>query len=212
MDELKNLSIIPLRYSMISSLLHNYKDTKNKVRKMEKSGLLIRLKKGLYVVSPKVTHENVSKNLISNHLYGPSYISLETALSFYGLIPERTVATYAVTSKRGKKYETPLGYFEYVGVSEKYFSIGVRQESLKKQFSFLIATPEKALCDIIITRAGIRFQSKKAIREFLMKDLRFDMSSMVKWNLSIIELCQEAGYKKKELFLLKEYLKDEYGI
>jgi len=212
MDKLKNFGIIPIRFSTISDILHKYKDSKNKVRMMEKSDQLIRLKKGLYVVSPKITDENLSKNLISNHLYGPSYVSLESALSFHGLIPERTVVCYAITSKRKKIYQTPLGKFEYISVPQRYFSIGIQQQTLPKQLTFLIASPEKALCDLIITKTGLRFQSIKAIKEFLLEDLRFDMENMPKWNLSIIEHCSETGYKKKELLLLKEYIKNEYGI
>jgi predicted transcriptional regulator of viral defense system len=212
MDELKHFGIIPFRYQTISSILNTYKDPKNKVRMLEKTGKLIRLKKGLYVVSPKITNETLSKNLISNHLYGPSYVSLESALSYYGLIPERTVVSYAVTSKRKKHFETPLGNFEYISVPTSYFSIGLRQETQNKQYTFLIASPVKALCDLIITKAGIRFQSKNAIKKFLLEDLRFDTHSLSGWDLSIIDQCRETGYKKKEFLLLKEYIKDEYGI
>jgi predicted transcriptional regulator of viral defense system len=212
MKELKEFGIIPLRYSVVSSILHGYKYPKNKVRAMEKSGQLIRLKKGLYVVSPKITEQNLSKNLISNHLYGPSYVSLESALSFYGLIPERTHVNYAITSKRKKQFETPLGNFLYISVPIKYFSIGLKRQSLNNSYRFLIASPEKALCDLIITKAGIRFQSKKAIKEFLLEDIRFDMQNMAKWDFSIIDQCAETAYKKKELCLLKEFIKDEYNI
>jgi len=212
MEKLRDFGVIPLRYSVISSLLQSYKDPKNKVRMMEKSGQLIRLKKGLYVVSPKISKQNLSKNLISNHLYGPSYVSLESALSYYGLIPERTVDTYAITSGRKKHFETPLGHFHYIGLPSQYFAIGIRLQTHNDEYAFLIASPEKALCDFIITRAGLRFQSKKAIKKFILEDIRFDNQNMAGWDISIIDQCIEAGYKKKELKLLKEYIKDENCI
>jgi len=68
------------------------------------------------------------------------------------------------------------------------------------------------LCDFIITRAGLRFQSKKAIKKFILEDIRFDNQNMVGWDISIIDQCIEAGYKKRELKLLKEYIKDENCI
>jgi len=60
----------------------------NKISELEKSGKIIRLKKGIYVVSPKESGKLLSMELIVNHLYGPSYVSMESALRYYGLIPE----------------------------------------------------------------------------------------------------------------------------
>ncbi len=212
MEKLRDFGIIPLRYGVISNLLQSYKYPKNKVTTMEKKGELIRLKKGLYVVSPEISKQNLSKNLISNHLYGPSYVSLETALSYYGLIPERTITTYALTAKRKKTYQTPLGNFEYLSIPSQYFSIGIRQQTQNMEYAFLIASPEKALCDLIITRAGIRFQSMKAIKNFLLEDMRFDLQTIANWDVSIIDQCIGVGYKNNELKLLKKYIQDENGI
>lgn len=212
MDKLKEFGIIPIRFSSISSVLHTFNDPKNKVRALQESGKVIRLKKGLYVVSPLVTQKALSKNLISNHLYGPSYVSLESALSYYGFIPERTVVTYAITSKRKKLFSTSLGNFEYISVPSAYFPSGINQQTFSDQFVFLIASHEKALCDLIMTKTGLRLQSKKAMEKFLLEDIRLDIQSIPHWDLSIIEQCIETGYKKKELGLLKEYIRNEYNI
>ena len=152
MQELKEFGIIPVDFKTISSKLSLYKSPRDKVSRLEKSNILIRLKKGLYIVSPDITNQSISKELIANHLYGPSYISLENALSFYGLIPERVYTTLSVTSKRKKSYNTPYGVFEYITVPIKYFSIGISQEIVQNSYEYLIATPEKALCDLIVTK------------------------------------------------------------
>jgi hypothetical protein len=62
---------------------------------------------------------------IANPLYGPSYISLEYALSYYGLIPERVESITSVTTKRSKKFITPLGSFSYEHIPLKAYPIGI---------------------------------------------------------------------------------------
>ena len=212
MQELKEFGIIPVDFKTISSKLSHYKSPRDKVSSLKKSNQLVRLKKGLYIVSPEITNQSVSKELIANHLYGPSYISLETALSFYGIIPERVYSTLSVTSKRKKRYNTPLGIFEYRTVPVKYLSIGISQEIVQNSYAYLMASPEKAMCDLIVTKSGIRFQSLKAITEYLEHDLRADLDVIKKWDLTIIDDCIKYGYKKEELRLLRNFIKNERSI
>ncbi|MCD4736249.1 MAG: hypothetical protein K8R53_09415, partial [Bacteroidales bacterium] len=195
-----------------SSKLSLYKSQRDKVSSLKKSNLLIRLKKGLYIVSPDFTNQSISKELIANHLYGPSYISLENALSFHGLIPERVYSTLSVTSKRKKTYNTPFGIFEYKTVPVKYFPTGISLEIVQNSFAYLIATPEKALCDLILTKSGIRIQSLKAITEYLEQDLRVNFDVVKKWDLNIFDECIKYGYKKEELRLLRKFIENEYSI
>ncbi len=105
--------------------------------RMIEHGLLKRLKKDLYVpvfYTPKDFE-------IANHLYLPSYISLETALSFYGIIPEFTYSIISVTIRKSNKVILSGKEFDYVHISSKYFYDYVRSDG------FWIATPEKALID-----------------------------------------------------------------
>ncbi|MDP3643299.1 MAG: hypothetical protein Q8S54_08945, partial [Bacteroidota bacterium] len=89
MNVLEQFGIVPIDFITLVAVLGEYRYPGDKVSKMEKKGELIRLKKGLFVVSPNIHRMTISKELIANHLYGPSYISCENALSFYKLIPER---------------------------------------------------------------------------------------------------------------------------
>jgi predicted transcriptional regulator of viral defense system len=179
-----------------------------KVSELEHKGLVIRIKRDLYVVSQKVHNQKISSELIANHLYGPSYISLESALAYYGLIPERVYSMRSICMKLHKQYETPIGLFEYVKVPEKYYSIGVSQEIIDDSYAFLIATPEKALCDKIITTQNLRIQSVRAMNEYLEEDLRFEMSALPSFNSEIIEECIEFGKKKTELTQLLNLLQN----
>ena len=207
MEAFTQYGIIPVDYATLITNLGAFKSPKDKVSKLEKSGALIRLKKGLYVISPDLSKQTLSVELIANHLSGPSYISFETALSYYGLIPERVYTIKSATTKRKKVYQTPIGIYEYITVPEKYFSIGLNQKIIQDSYAFIIATPEKALCDMILSTSGLRFQSKKAIEEYLREDIRIDIRTAGIFNFEIIKECTRFGYKKTELHLLYDALK-----
>ena len=207
MNLIEDIGVIPVDFSAISNFIGDFKAPKDKISKLEKSGKFIRLKKGLFVLSPEYSKKKISKELVANHLLGPSYISLESALAYYGIIPERAYTTRSVTIKRKKAFSTPLGTFEYLSVPNAYFPIGIKNELINSSFAFLIATPEKALCDLIITTSYFRIQSKKAMLEYLTEDLRIDLSSKPFSDLVILEECIETGRKKRELKILYELIR-----
>jgi predicted transcriptional regulator of viral defense system len=206
MKALEQFGIVPVDSAVLITMLRGYKSPKDKIAAMEKSGGLIRLKKGLFVVSPNVNNQTLSRELVANHLHGPSYISLESALSFYGLIPEKVFAVRSVTTKPSKEYTTPLGNFEYTTVPEDYFQIGIRQEIINNQYAYLIATPEKAICDMIVVTRNLRLQSVKAMQTYLEDDLRIDFSVLETYNTDIVRQCLETGKKKTELTQLLKFL------
>ena len=208
MERLKNIGIIPINKDILYSLYSDLKRPDVKISELERKGLIIRVKRDLYVVSPKVHHQEISSELVANHLYGPSYISVESALSYYDLIPERVCSMYSVCAKLHKSYETPLGRFEYIKMPEEYFPIGIHQEIINNSYSFLIATPEKALCDTIIASKNLKIQSVIAMREYLEEDLRFDMLALIPFDATIIRKCLEFGRKKTELTQLLNLLQN----
>ena len=205
-DALKQFGIIPFDTGTLKRVLDNFKSPKDKITSLEQSGLLIRLKRGVFVVSPKVHNKPLSKELIANHLYGSSYISLQTALSFYGLLPERVYTVCSMTTKRSSSFNNSLGNFDYTGITLPYFTIGVRQEIVNNEYAFLIATPEKALCDMIIQTKRLKLQSIKAMRNYLENDLRIDLSVFEHYDTEIIKQCIEVSNKKRELILLYKLL------
>jgi len=197
----------PIDYATLVTLLRHYRYPKDKIAAMEKQQRLIRIKKGLFVVAPQEGVGTISRELIANHLYGPSYVSLESALSYHNLIPERVYSVRSVTFKRAKKYDTPLGVFDYRTVSSDYFSIGIQQQVTKNNTTFLIASPEKALCDMLVLSSSLRLQSVKAVKIYLEEDLRIDLFENRSWNTEIISQCMEVGKKKTELSQLLKLLK-----
>ncbi len=204
---LEQFGIIPISFATLVSTLDGYKFPKDKISNLEKAGDLIRLKKGMFVVSPKLQNQPLSKELIANHLYGPSYISFESALSYYNFIPERVHIIRSMTLKRGRRFSTPLGNFEYTKAKNEYFKIGIHQEIIDNKYAYLIASPEKALCDMIVATPHLRIQSGKAMQEYLEQDLRIDLSSIKDYNTEIIKQCITFGKKKMELTQLYKLLK-----
>ncbi len=202
METLRSLHNIPFNSAVLKTFLSNLKYPKNKISDMEKRGEIIRLKKDLYVNNSV----SISKELISNHLYGVSYISLETALSYYGMIPERVYTVRSMTTKRAKLFSTPLGNFEYKTVPADYFSIGINQEIINNSYAFLIASSTKAICDIIVVTPNLRLQSVKAMQNYLTEDLRIDFEVLESLDKDIVRQCVEVGKKKGELGLLLEFL------
>ncbi|MDR1877393.1 MAG: hypothetical protein LBQ84_07200 [Flavobacteriaceae bacterium] len=208
MERLKNLGVIPVNKDVLYSLYDDLKQPKDKISELVRKGLVIRVKRNLYIVAPKVHNQEISRELVANHLYGPSYVSLESALAYYGLIPERVYMMRSVCTKLHKQYDTPLGHFEYIKVPENYYPIGVSQEIIDNSYAFLIASPEKALCDKILTTPNLRIQSVKAMQEYLEEDLRIDFSVVRNFNLGILRQCVEVGKKKGELGFLLKFLSE----
>lgn len=206
MEELMQLGGVPVDIAVLRSLFSSYNYPNDKIQALEDEGKLIRLKKGMYVVSPDVSGELLSVELIANHLYGPSYVSMESALRYYGLIPEKVFTVRSATTNRSKKFENSIAAFQYMSVNENYYSVGIIQKTADNKYTFLIASPEKALCDMIISTPHLYFYSIKAVETYLKEDLRLDMSAFAAMNKTIIEQCAATGKKKKSLEVLLKLL------
>ena len=124
--QLKEIGAIPVTTSVIESLYPKLKSADKKVVWLEKNGYIIRLKRGLYVVNPEHSGKTLSNELIANHLYAPSYISMSTALRYYGLIPEAVYTHQSMTVKHSRSFQTPLGNYDYKYIARDAFSVGVR--------------------------------------------------------------------------------------
>lgn len=179
-------------------LKYSNKDTK--LSREVKNGKIYRIINGLYE-----TDLNVPGYLLAASIYGPSYISFEYALSFYGLIPERvtTVTCATFDKKKKKKYDTLFGIFTYRDVPSSAYS----EEILLKQernYSYQIATPEKALCDKLYTLSPLYNYSN--LENMLFNDLRIDKDEFDKLNIEKIEKLSNL-YHSTNVVLLAKYLR-----
>ena len=195
-DILNQVGNTPFTPSVLMTLFSNTKQINDKARYLEQEGRIIRLKRGLYVRSAEDGAMPMPL-LIANHLYGPSYVSFHTVLRHYGLIPERVYETQSMTIKHGRSFDTPLVRLSYRSCSVDYFPIGIRQEQ-EGEDTYLIATPEKALCDVLLKTSGLSLTSTKKMELFLQQDLRFDMEALKSFDTDTLEQCRQKAQVKAE--------------
>lgn len=171
--------------AMLKEEWKSYGNPSTKIGRMVKEGVYIPIVRGLYE-----TDKTVPGYLLAESIYGPSYLSFEFALAFYGMIPE---AVYAFTSatfekKKKKKYDTPFGVYTYRDVPGEVFPYDVLMKK-EEGYYYKIALPEKALCDKLYTLPPVR--NKREMMELLFQDLRLDEESMNKLNRDELEtLCK----------------------
>lgn len=205
-EAIKPYTNLPLSRQVLLSLLHEYKRPNDKISELIKSGDLIPLKKGLYISGIKTDSIGPEPFLIANHLWGPSYVSLESALSYWGLIPERVYEVSSITMKLSKKYKTPTGRYSYRFMPSPYYSFGIKSIELSLGQVVLMATPEKALCDKIITTTGLALRSPIQTSNFLLEDLRIDPELLRKFNRKEIKSWIADAPKKESLRMLVKTL------
>jgi predicted transcriptional regulator of viral defense system len=130
--------------------LGNTSDKRANIARMIRSGELLQIRRGLYA-----TRRGIHPYCLAASIYGPSYISFETALAFHGLIPEAVHEITSATLKRAKEFENVFGRYRYRIVPRKVYSIGIERIT-EGDIPFLIASPTKALCDRIALEPRMR--------------------------------------------------------
>lgn len=151
-------------FPLFSSSLLGYLDAneqvlRNQLTGWKRRGLLLKLKKGLYILNENDREITPSRVFLANQLYPPSYVSTEYALMFYDLIPERVVDVTSVTTRKTMSFKNAFGLFVYQHLATKSFK-GFVEQSDENNHSFLIATPEKAVVDFIYFNLS-RFERDK---------------------------------------------------
>lgn len=205
-NSLLQLGNIPVTASTLESLFPLIKGGNQKVRSLEKDKQIIRLKRGLYVCNPEITGKVLSTDLIANHLYAPSYVSMSSALRYYGLIPEEVYTKQSMTLKHSRDFDTPLGRFEYTHISREAFSVGLT--SIKKEdYVFMMATPEKALCDLIANSPKVNLRYLKDAEIYLEEDIRMELEDFKQMNVEIFEKYINVGKKNESIRTLLRLMK-----
>ena len=154
--------------AMLLQELADYANPAAKIRRMAQSGQLVPIIKGLYE-----TDGTIPGHFLSGVIYGPSYLSFEFALSWHDLIPEAVYAFTSATCGKGrrKQYDTVFGTFVYRDIPIAAFPYGTTLHE-ENGYSFMLASPEKAICDLLYTRSPCG--SRMELRQLLFDDLRMD--------------------------------------
>lgn len=119
------------------------------VKRAIAGGQIIHIRRGLYCLAPKYQKKKLNLYALAEHLYGPSYVSLESALSWHGWIPEAVYTLTSASLGKSKEFKTPLGAFSYNRVPQNVFYAGVERLTDEAGDAFLMAQPIKALADYV---------------------------------------------------------------
>ena len=204
-NSVKAFTNAPLNRFVILDVLKNYKRLNDKISELIKNGDLLQLKKGLCSWSQLRCGESGTFRDRKSFVW-PSYVSLESAMSYWGLIPERVYEVSSITIKLSKKYQTPKGRFSYRSMPFPYYSFGTLSVELSPGQVAIIATPEKAVCDKIIATSGLILRSTAQKLNFLLDDLRIDRALLQKFNLKEVSLWIKDAPKNESLRILVKTL------
>jgi len=198
----------PLNRQILMGMLKDYKRPYDKINELVRKEVLIPVKKGIFVPGPSMHLRTPEPFLLANHLTGPSYVSMETALSYRGLIPEKVFEISSATIGRSGTYNTSTGRFSYIHLPLPYYSFGQQSVTLAENQVALVATAEKALCDKIVTTSGLLFRSVVQLKEWLIEDMRMDRATLSSLNPGMIRSWMNKAPKKTTLQLLIKILED----
>lgn len=152
---------------------------------------IIPLRRGVYGLGKKYRRQPFNLFELANKIYVPSYVSLESALSYHGWIPEATYTTTSISAKRSKEFDTLVGMFSYCRIPPFNF-IGVERVAEGRSI-FLMASPTKALIDHVY----INKIEGMGIKE-LAESLRIESDHLGQISLEIVARLVET-YKSKRI-------------
>ena len=164
-------------YQTLLTALREYKRPRDRITRLLSQGTIVRVKKGLYVFGEDERREPAHKGVLANLIFGPSYVSLEYALQYHGLIPEKVETVTSVALGRSREFTTPLGRFTYRTIPLSAFRTGVERVEIGQGRHYLQALPEKALADKLYADK-VPPPTLKNIRAYLIEDLRTDPDAL----------------------------------
>lgn len=197
-EKIKNLPFFGSDAVEIFSL--SPKAMRNQLTRWKKQGRLLELKRGLYALAKSERQTPLSREVAAGSIYQPSYISLESALSRYKLIPEKVTALTSVTTRKTKKFTNPEGVFIYRHLKTALY-FGFVSKKDEYGFPYLLAEPEKALLDYLYLNLG---KINPEDKHYLTQSLRLQNRSLLnKKRLSLFA----QRFKVKKLNCILEQLK-----
>ena len=167
-DLIKKTADLPCFTTSFLAAGGNLSQIRLQLSRWVKDGRIIKLHKGLYTVAEPYRKVKAEPFCIANNLKKPSYVSLQSALSLHGMIPEFVPTVTSVTTARPQVIETPLGRFYFRHIDKDFF-YGYSQTELSKGQIAFVARPEKALLDLIYLTAG--GDRKEFVEELRLQNL-----------------------------------------
>jgi len=128
------------------------------------AGEVLRVARGLYCLRTDFLNFKLEPHVFAPLICGPSYLSFESALAYWGWIPEAVFSFASASLGRSREFETPFGMFSYRRVPQESFYAGVERVDLEAGGAFYVAGPLKALADLVYL-IGCDWESAKPLRE-----------------------------------------------
>lgn len=188
-------------YQALLGALPGYSQPRAKITALLRNGVIVRVKKGLYVFGKEERRKPLCQELLANLIYGPSCVSLEYALAWHALIPERVETVTSVTCGRSKAFDTPVGRFIYRRIPMMVFPVGVDRVETGDGRAFLIATPEKALADVLVADRRGPIRSRREMAAYLRESWRIEESRLKEMNRGHLEELAKR-YRSRKVRLL----------
>jgi predicted transcriptional regulator of viral defense system len=189
---------------IVKESLQEYASPRSKLTRILDSRELLHIRRGLYLAGSETGY---SLKTLANIIAGPSYLSFESALAYYGFIPERVVnITSAIYGKnKHKRFETPVGSFLYRHIPGAVYFMEYRRLE-EEGHPFLIATAEKAICDTLYQYRQVT--TLRQLSKLIYEDLRVEADSLKNLDLDLIKNLTP-GYGKKVTTLFAAWLEKE---
>jgi hypothetical protein len=198
-----------LDYQQLVACLTGYAKPRDRIGAFLADGSLVRVRKGLYVFGERYRRTLVSREVLANLIYGPSYISLDYALSIHGLIPERVTEVTCMTAGEKRRFTTPFGVFSYRPLSLHRYAPGIDWAG-EGEARYLLASPEKALVDKVWADARFRPTRQQDFDSYLFADLRVEEDRLAALDHGRIEAIAQA-YASRKVTLLARFLARQFG-
>lgn len=176
---IKQLSFPVFESNSLFTHANKRQQVQRQLSEWTRQGKIMPLRRGLYTVAEPYQFTQLHPFVIANHLVRDSYVSLQMALSYYGLIPDHVAVITNVTSGRSNGWENHYGRFEYHHIQPSFFT-GAHLWQLTATQSAWIATPEKALLDLIYLTPG--GDSSDYLHALRLQNLdQFDLQAFYQW-------------------------------
>lgn len=196
-------------YTQLMHVLAEYSKPRDVVSSLLRKEQIIRVRKGLYVFGELWRRQPISREMLANLVYGPSILSLDYALAWYGLIPENVNVLTSITSGRSRHFNTHLGRFSYTHLSQKRFAFGATIQK-SNTGNRLITEPIKALADKVWTDKRFQPTSPASYADYLFEDLRIDEATLAGYynKLNMNNLRQ--AYSTRKVTWMVDFLQKKY--
>ena len=196
-------------YTQLMHVLTEYSKPRDVVSSLLRKEQIIRVRKGLYVFGELWRRQPISREMLANLVYGPSILSIDYALAWYGLIPEHVDALTSISSGRSRHFNTPLGSFSYTHLSQERFTFGAAIQK-SNTGNWLITEPIKALADKVWTDKRFKPTSPASYADYLFEDLRIDEATLAGYynKLNMNNLRQ--AYSTRKVTWMVDFLQKRY--